>query len=188
MKNSIADIKNALHREISARETFENSRRNLERENQVLLDSLDQERINRSNVDRELKRALSELEDIRARIGTLSNAVSKSESTRQVAESEQFDARRELAELNKTISKDNDVINLLESEVKKLQQRVSEVQDISVNSESEQRRSEVEIASLHESNRLLKEEIERVKTDSKLILEEKRELEDKAKSLSGLLR
>jgi len=187
-KNSIREIKNALHREISTRESLENDRRNLERENQVTRDGLDLERVKRSNMERDIKRSIDELEDFRARIQILSNAVLKSEALRENVENDEHNMRKNLNELNRSIAKDNEEINKLESEVRKLQQQRIEVQDIATNFESEQRRSEVEIAGLRETIQFVKEELERVKTDVKTVNEEKQDLEDKARSLSSLLK
>jgi len=187
-KNSIQDIKNALHREISVRESLENDRRNYERQNQIIRDTLDQEKVNRSNIERDLKRSIEEIEDFRARIGILNNSLSKAQGSRSTAENDEHSARKTLNEINRNITQDNEIINNLENEIRKIQQQVQEVQDIAGNFESEQRRSEVEIAGLIETTRFMKEELERVRIDSKTILDEKRDLEDKAKLLSKMLK
>jgi len=72
--------------------------------------------------------------------------------------------------------------------LRKLKKRVVEEQDRSSQSESERRRSENEINKLRETARFLREELDKAKSDTRNAIEEKRELEDRAKAISGLFR
>jgi len=94
-------LKRALDREISARETLENEKRVLERDNQELRDNLDEERINRGNNERELRSILAEMDDVKSRLSTVNSSISKLEKAKQRSEDDYRQAKKILSDLEK---------------------------------------------------------------------------------------
>jgi len=107
-KNAIQDLKRALDREIAARETLENEKRVLERDNQELRDNLDEERVSRGNNDRELRRVIAELDDVKSRLTTLNSSISKLENAKQRAEEDHRQAKKKIFQILK-----KDLVNWL---------------------------------------------------------------------------
>jgi len=69
-----------------------------------------------------------------------------------------------------------------------LKNRLVEEQDRAAQSESAKRKAEVEISKFRDDIRSLTEELERSRSTAKQALEEKRELEERARAVSGLWR
>jgi len=65
---------------------------------------------------------------------------------------------------------------------------MDEEQDRAANAESGKRKNEVELSKLKDDQRSLTEELDRAKNEAKQLLEEKRELEEKARAVAGILK
>jgi len=88
----------------------------------------------------------------------------------------------------KRIQRDNVSKTRVESEIRRLKNRLVEEQDRSAQSESAKRKAVVEISKLRDDIRTLSEELDRARNEARVALEEKRELEERARAVAGLWR
>jgi len=182
----IQDLKKALDREISTREALEEAKKLIEKENRSLNEEIEQEKLSRTNMETHSRKIFSELEDYRSQYESVSSQLEKSEKAKRQHESGFYEIQQKISDLTKRTTRDGATKARLESERKNLKTRVVEEQERAAQAESQKRKSEVEISKLKDDLRTFTDDLDRSKGDLKQAFEEKRELEDRAKSVSGL--
>jgi len=184
----IQDLKKALDREISSREALEEAKRFLDRENRGIAEQLEEERNARLQIDNDLRKLNSELDDSRGLFETVNNTIDKLEKARRGSESDFRDVKQKSAELQKRLQRDSATKSRIEAEIRKLRNKLLEEQDRAAQSESTKRKAEVEISKYRDDIRSLTEELDRARSSAKQALEEKRELEERARGVSRMWR
>jgi len=187
INETIKDIQKGLQREISARESIENEKRALDRDNQVMSDAVDEERVRFANLERDLKRTAVEVDDVNARLELLKNQVDKGVKAKEIAEEQLFSSRKILKDVQRSVQQEINERSSLENELKKLQQIVTEEEDRAAEAESDERRADVALTQLREEYKYLLEELEKAKTDSHSATLEKDDLDEKVKSVAGMM-
>jgi len=88
----------------------------------------------------------------------------------------------------KRIQRDSVSKSRVEAEIRKLKNRLVEEQDLSAQSESAKRKAEVEISKLRDDIRTLTDELERARNEARQAMEDKKDLEERARAVAGLWR
>jgi len=137
-------------------------------------------------MENHLRKISIELEDYRSRYDNLNSQLEKTEKAKRSSESNYQNIQQRMSDLTKRSTRDGITKSRLESDFTKLKESIVLEQERAAVAESQKRKSEVEISKLKDELRSFTEGLDRAKIDLKQALEEKRDLEDRAKAVSGL--